>query len=577
LIALVLESAVMSDDSVRHDFQEYLASRRPIPEGHGVLLDTRAMPVPAGVADVAPHLSFFAGKDGPTAMWRFASPLGELEIELALRGSEPPPLPDPNRTSRTRMHSHGPAGLGEFAVEDGDSFGLHEIGWLRGNVTAAVRRSFGGLRAPSRTELDQNRRAAGEVAAAMDRWLATLPIVDLRPQRLALEPIITPADPVEGEQVSVTWKSPPERERFELRVDDLSDHLRPQSLEPDILTFRAERAGAATVTVTLIDRRTLVTSRRSVGLTVRTFDELSAGLGAGQLVRMLSRARPELSWRIVARLLPEPGPFAETLAPTYPWWSGDALRAQELVTALWPVAEARRALLREPALQADLPRWIDFFAAKATLSPDSIDVDGLERHRQVARAIVSELMAAQRGDVVRHLALSLRPAITIGIWKSLAEAFHAVRDTQGAIAALALGNQGIASDDPLTVLWHSNVAAEQVFAGNDAQAQQTLDAILARDWRLSATSRTQSLASLQAQARAGKSAAGRAYLLRLYLALAHYNRACARARLGDVSGTVADLVEARRANPDCCPPGKLAADHDFDRVRDAPAFIELTR
>ena len=203
--------------------------------------------------------------------------------------------------------------------------------------------------------------------------------------------------------------------------------------------------------------------------------------------------------------------------------------------------------------------------------------DGLERHREVTRRVVSELMAAQQAGVVTRLALLLRPRIVAGTWKSFAEAFHMARDHCGAVVALARAYVGVTTSAPLYVLWQSNTAVEQILCGDSDSAARTLDDVLARSWGLGSADRAQSMSSLLARAKAGNVKAGRSYELRLYLAMVYYNRACVHAQCGDAEQAVRNLAEARGMNPDGYPSSKLVEEKDFDKIREAPIFMRLVR
>jgi hypothetical protein len=572
---------------VVRDFDDYLASRKPLPPHHGLLLDTRAMPFAKGLLGIAPtmrvEMDSFGDWRGGRVDWEFDLPSGQLNIELWPLAGEPEQPPNPNRTSRAIPYSRGPAGLGEFAVEHRDLYG-HEVGWIRGNVQAAVfvelhpnLKSRKGP--PSKAPVGQGGNSTSlalQVAARVDGWLATLPVVDLDPHHLQLEPIVTPADAIFGERVRLSWRHPPaDPERFIIRTNSaVWARLMPEHEQPPNLAFSATRAGPETVQVCFVDQVTLLVSCVTIRYEVFDFAARFAGLTQEKLALLLDRERPELSWRIVEELLPNAQERGETLAPTYAWWKRDMDRQQTLVAALWPHAGARRALLRDPEFQAELSRWIEFLATNLKIPSGT---DKLERHRQVTRSVVSELMAAQQAGVVTRLALLLRPQIVAGTWKSFAEAFHVARDHRGAIAAMARAYDGVTTADPAWVLWQSNTAVEQVLGGDSDSAARTLDDVLARNWGLSSAARTEAMSSLLARAKAGDVRAGRSYELRLYLAMAYYNRACVHAQRDDAEQAVRNLAEARRMNPDGYPASKLAEEKDFDKIRETPVFMRFVR
>jgi tetratricopeptide (TPR) repeat protein len=591
----VLAAVVMSPHNphvllagVARDFDAYLASRKPLPPHHGLLLDTRSMPFAKGLLGIAPRMRVEMDLLGDwrsgRADWEFDLPSGRLEIGLWPLAGEPERPPNPNRTSRGILYSTGPAGLGEFAVENRDRFG-HEVGWIRGNLQVAVSLSrhpdpgSGRLLPPEAAGQDSSPTSlVPQVAAQIDRWLATLPLVDLVPHRLPLEPIITPADPIFGERVQLAWRHPPaDPRRFMIRSTSVSAHLCPEDEPPPNLAFSATSAGQDNVEVCFVDRVTLVASCLTIRFEVFDFAARFAGLAREKLASLLDKERPELSWRIVEELLPNARKQGETLARTYAWWKGDTGRQQIMVAALWPHAPARRALLRDPEFQAALPQWIDFLASSLEIPAGTTEVDGLERHREVTRSVVSELMASQQAAVVTRLTRALRPKIVAGTWLSLAEAFHATRDHRGAIAAMERAYEGVSAADPLYVLWKSNTAVEQMLDGDSDKALRTLDDVLARNWRLSSATRAQSLASLLARGKAGDVKAGRSYALRLYLGMAFYNRACIHALRGDAEPAVRNLAEARRMNPDGYPASKLAEEKDFDKIRETPVFMKFSR
>lgn len=576
---------------VPRDFDDYLASRKPLPPHYGLLLDTRAMPFAKALRGIAPtmrvEMDSFGDWRGGRVDWEFDLPSGRVAIGLWPLAGEPEQPPNPNRTSRAIPYSRGPTGLGEFAVEHRDSYG-HEVGWIRGNLQVAVS-------AERHPDLKTRRRGpppeapAGqggsptslvlEVAATVDGWLATLPVVDLDPYHLRLEPIVTPADAVFGERVRLSWRHPPaDPKRFIIRTNSVVwSRLSPEHEQPPNLAFSATSAGPETVEVCFVDQVTLLASCVTIRYEVFDFAARFGGMTQGKLASLLDRERPELSWRIVEALLPTAQARGETLAFTYAWWKRDMDRQQTLVAALWPHAGARRALLRDPEFQAELPRWIDFLAAKLKIPAGTTKVDWLERHREVTRSVVSELMAAQQAGVVTRLALLLRPQVVIGTWKSFAEAFHVARDHRGAIAAMARAYEGVTTADPLYVLWQSNTAVEQMLGGDSDSAARTLDDVLARSWGLSSVDRAESMSSLLARAKAGDVKAGRSHELRFYLAMASYNRACVHAQSGDAEQAVRNLAEARRMNPDGYPSSKLVEEKDFDKIRETPIFMRFVR
>jgi hypothetical protein len=569
------------------DFDDYLARRTPLPPHHGLLLDTRAMPFAKGLQGIAPtmrvEMESFGDWRGGRVDWEFDLPSGRVAIELWPLAGEPEHPPNPNRTSRAIPYSRGPVGLGEFAVEHRDSYG-HEVGWIRGNLQAAVFLEFhpdlkNRRGPPSEAPAGQGASPTSlalQVATQVDRWLATLPIVDLDPHHLQLEPIVTPADTILGERVRLSWRHPPaDPERFIIRTNSVVwAHLMIEHEQPPNLAFSATSAGPETVEVCFVDQVTLLASCVTIRYEVFDFTARFGGLSQEKLASLLDRERPELSWRIVEKLLPNAQERGETLARTYAWWKRDMDRRQTMVAALWPHAGARRALLRDPEFQAELPRWIDFLAANLKIPTGT---DGLERHREVTRSVVSDLMAAQQTGVVTRLALLLRPRIVAGTWKSFAEAFHVARDHRGAIVALARAYDGVTTSAPLYVLWQSNTAVEQMLGGDSDGAAHTLDDVLARSWGLEAADRAQSMSSLLARAKAGDVNAGRSYELRLYLAMVYYNRACVHAQRGDAEQAVRNLAEARRMNPDGYPSSKLVEEKDFDKIRETPIFLQFVR
>jgi hypothetical protein len=564
------------------EFERFLANRAPLPPHHGLLLDTRAMPfaVTAAGFPLTRHSVervFGESADGH-ATWCFELPTGALEIGLTLLGDGPPSLPQPSATSRVVPFTLGPPGLGDFCIEERGGH-HHEIGWLRGNVKATVCRSFyprQQMKLPPERVLAANRCAAPlaeEVAAQLDAWLATLPVVDLDLHRLRLEPVVSPVDPVVKERVLLTWKTPPaEPSRYVVRADPPWQHVACGEVSATRIECVAESAGRAALDVRFIDTVTLVASYFAVPLEVFDFSGQVRGLGPEQLLRLLSRDRPERSFQVLALLLPAANAHGGALAKTYAWWTDDS-RRQTLVQALWPATEARHVLLREPAFQAELPRWIDFFAARAQLPPGAPDPDGLERHRQVAREVVAELLSLNEAALVTRLALELRPAIVGGTWKSFAEAFHATKNHGGALAALGRISAGVNADSPLYVLWQSNIAAEQLAAGAAREAEQRLDEVLSRPWPVDVAALAEPMAELLRRANAGSRPAGESYSLRLFLGLSYFNRACARAHRRDAAGAAEDITRARSFDADSYPASRLDADPDFDAIRGAPEFL----
>ena len=75
----------------------------------------------------------------------------------------------------------------------------------------------------------------------------------------------------------------------------------------------------------------------------------------------------------------------------------------------------------------------------------------------------------------------------------------------------------------------------------------------------------------------GDGKAGRSYALRLYLAMAFYNRACVYAQRREADRAVWDIIEARRMNPAGYPASFLEKERDFDKIREAPAFVQLVK
>jgi hypothetical protein len=585
-VGLHFASPPMPTSDVRVRFQEFLAQRRPLPAHHGLLVDTRTMPFAQGVeGSTGPvQLEVFLTSLRPPlgrATWRYALAMGQsLEIELTMLGDESPRLPEPVMASKMLDYNTGAQGLGDFAIENRDGHG-HNIGWLRGNVKVAVRRSYlpkgGSVFLGMERALEKNARTkplAQDVAARVDAWLATLPIVDLDAHRVRLDPVLTPSDAVVGEQVRLTWKQPlQDPSRFEMHVDGTWQHFGREEHHPQESRFEASSEGPATLDVLLVDRVTLLVSHARFTYDVVDFNRQLGRMDPAQLIPFLQRERPERSWRIIERLLAAPptNQTAATIASTYSWWN-DSSRPQTIAEQAWPHPSTRRELLQDRKFQTDLPRWIAMFASQMAIPKDPPDVDGFERHRQITRSVVTELMGLQQASAVIRLASVLEPAIVRGTWKSFASAFHELRDHRGALATTVRISAGITAPRPEYVLWQSNLAAEQLLAGDGEIAERILDAVLTRDWNIPAANRVEPMSSLLARAKAGDREAGSSYELRTYLAMAYYNRACVHARHGDARRAAADLGEARRNNPDAYSSDKIAAESDFDSVRSSPDF-----
>lgn len=565
-------------NQVRVRFEEFLAGRPPLAPHHGLLLDTRTMPFVQGVAGSgAPELEVSIWGPQGRARWRFQGAVGQsLEIEVTLLHDDdkPPKLPEPLMVTRMLDYAMGPTGLGEFAIEYEGRLG-HHIGWLRGNIRAAVR--FGGLDGDSLFKEQRQALSVEQVrnvAARVDAWLASAPVVDLDAERWPLGPVLTPQDAVVGEKIRLTWRRPsPDADRFQVQVRDTWPRLRVESAQAQQIVFEAEKVGLAAADVDLIDRVTLLVSHTQVTYEVRDFAPQLARGEASELMPLIDKERPARSWRIVQQLCAHPlaDETAAALAQPYAWWD-DYSRRRGLAEALWMHALAHDSLLKDPVFQADLPRWIVHLASGLPIANDPPDVDGYERHRQVARALVSDLIAMKEYGAVTRLAAVLDPAIVGGTWKSFGPAFHHLSDHSGAIAVLERIAAGVSVLAPEHILWTVNVAVERMLSGDDATALFSLNEILDQSWAMSAADDAEPLPSVLARARTGDREAGRAYTLRLYLGSAHYNRACVHGRRGDVEGAVWDLAEARRRNKDGYSASKIAAERDFDRVRSSPLF-----
>lgn len=271
-----------------------------------------------------------------------------------------------------------------------------------------------------------------------------------------------------------------------------------------------------------------------------------------------------IAWTIAQRLAKAPSPEREpwriaTLLELWGAFATDPARRSSLAKVIWPIEPWRTTFVLDERVRPHLG-WL------------CADYRGIPTN-DMARVVFELQLEAGRPELVRETVGQLDDAVIIGTFLTVVKAYQALDDHDGAIELLRRLGAAASHKKPEYVLIHANLAALQVRAGRPTEAEATLDALFALDWRrfdYQAGEPDRFTASL-----GGDLDAKYARAFRTYFAMAKYNAACLYARTERPDRAFEMLREAVRLAPDAYPARKLLAERDFAALHDVPAWASL--
>ncbi|HLL21016.1 MAG TPA: hypothetical protein VK427_02745, partial [Kofleriaceae bacterium] len=281
-----------------------------------------------------------------------------------------------------------------------------------------------------------------------------------------------------------------------------------------------------------------------------------------ELAQHIQPSAWQITWVIAQRLARNDERWRiEHLLEIWSMFAGNELRRTALTSLVWRHAAWQTVFITDERVTPYLAWLIEH-------APGMVPSDR-------ARLVFATLLDADRPTVVIDTVQQLEPDLVGEVFLSIVPAYQRLRDWDGAIALLEKLRAVTSVKKPEFVLLAGNIAALQMQASRDHDAEATLDALFAMDWSRFDYQPDPGVAAFAESVLGGDLGAEYTHIFRQYMAMAKFNIACVYARTERRAEAIAALREAVALNPMGYPATKILAEADFAGLREEAGFTDL--